>query len=188
MMMASAPVRPVEIAPIPGQKPPVPIARAELPAAPALHEPQTEIQVAKAPEPKSKVTAQTPKRASGKFLRPVEGSIISTYGTKPNGQHNDGINISAPQGAPVKAAENGVVVYAGSELKGSGNLVLLRHEGRWMTAYAHMDNILIKRGDVIRRGQTIGTVGTTGSVDSPQLHFEVRRGTEAINPKQYMDG
>ena len=142
----------------------------------------------KAQEPKSKITAQTPKRASSKFLRPVDGPVISGYGPKDNGLHNDGINIKAAQGTPVVAADNGVVVYAGDELKGSGNLVLIRHDGRWMTAYAHLQNISIRRGDVIKRGQTIGTVGTTGSVDSPQLHFEVRRGTEAINPKQYLEG
>ena len=87
----------------------------------------------------------------------------------------------------LKAADNGVVVYAGSELKGSGNLILVRHDNRWMTAYAHLDKINIKRGDVIKRGQSIGTVGSTGSVDKPQLHFEVRRGTEAINPERYLE-
>jgi len=133
------------------------------------------------------VPAQTPKRESSRFLRPVGGKIISGYGAKAGGLHNDGVNIKAPQGTPVKAAENGVVVYAGNELKGTGNLVLLRHEGRWMTAYAHLDGIKVKRGDVIRRGQAIGTVGSTGSVDSPQLHFEVRRGTEAINPVRYLE-
>lgn len=172
--------KPVQIAPLPGQKPA------------AVSENVQEMEAVSAvppkPEPKAKIIAQTPPRASSKFLKPVEGAIISTYGPKENGLHNDGINISAPPGTPVRAADNGVVVYAGSELKGSGNLVLVRHDGRWMTAYAHMGNIQIKRGDVIKRGQTIGTVGSTGSVDSPQLHFEVRRGTEAINPKQYLEG
>ncbi len=133
-----------------------------------------------------KITKQTPKRSSDKFMKPVEGKLLSSYGAKKNGLHNDGINISAPKGAPVRAAENGIVVYSGNELKGSGNLVLVRHSDRFMTAYAHMDKRLIKRGDVIKRGQTIGTVGSTGSVDRPQLHFEVRRGTKALNPKAYM--
>ncbi|MEM7679829.1 MAG: M23 family metallopeptidase [Pseudomonadota bacterium] len=137
---------------------------------------------------KSKITAKTPKRSSNKFMTPVRGRVVSSYGPKKGGLHNDGINIAAPKGAPVRAAENGVVVYAGDELKGSGNLVLVRHEGRWMTAYAHMDKVLIKRGQVIKRGETLGTVGQTGSVDSPQLHFEVRRGTQAINPKLYIEG
>ena len=140
------------------------------------------------PQPLPKISKQTPKRSSGKFLRPVEGKVISQYGPKNNGLHNDGINIKAPKGTPVLAAENGVVVYAGSELKGSGNLVLVRHEGNWMSAYAHMDQTTIKRGDTVTRGQSIGTVGSTGSVSEPQLHFELRRGTEAINPDRYLEG
>lgn len=140
------------------------------------------------PQPLPKISKQTPKRSSGKFLRPVEGKIISQYGPKNSGLHNDGINIRALKGTPVRAAENGVVVYAGSELKGSGNLILVRHEGNWMSAYAHMDQTTIKRGDIVKRGQSIGTVGSSGSVSEPQLHFELRRGTEAINPDRYLEG
>lgn len=139
-------------------------------------------------EKKGPITAKTPPRAGGKFLRPVDGRILSNFGPKSDGLHNDGINIAAPKGAPVRAAENGVVVYAGNELKGSGNLVLVRHEGHIMTAYAHMDRTLVTRGAVIKRGQTIGTVGSTGSVSTPQLHFEVRQGTKAINPSKYLSG
>lgn len=128
-----------------------------------------------------------PRRASSKFMRPVEGDIILDYGPKSNGQHNDGINIKAAKGTPVKAAENGVVVYAGNALKGSGNLVLVRHEDQWITAYAHMQDIKVAKGDIVRRGEAVGSVGATGSVSSPQLHFEVRRGTEAINPKNYLE-
>ena len=147
------------------------------------------VQTAKASKPKKNVAVRTraPKRSSSKFKKPVEGRVISTYGPKKDGLYNDGINIKAPRGTPVRAAENGVVVYAGDEIKGSGNLILVRHQDRWMTAYAHMDGFKVKRGDVIKRGQAIGTVGSTGSVDSPQLHFEVRRGTEAINPTVYLD-
>ena len=134
------------------------------------------------------VMTKTPKRSSSKFLRPVEGRVVSNFGAKKNGLHNDGINILASRGTNVAAAENGVVVYAGNELKGSGNLVLVRHEGRYMTAYAHLDRILIKRGAVVKRGQTLGTVGNTGMVSRPQLHFEVRRGTKAMNPEKYLEG
>ena len=137
---------------------------------------------------RAKIPSTTPPRSSSTFLRPVNGKIISAYGPKANGQHNDGINILAPRGSSVKAAENGVVVYAGSDIKGSGNLVLVRHADRWMTAYAHLDRIDVQRGATIKRGQTIGTVGQSGSVDQAQLHFEVRRGTEAINPTRYMGG
>lgn len=138
--------------------------------------------------PKSALREEMPRRSSTKFLRPVMGDILSDFGPKKSGLHNDGINIGASKGTSVKAAENGVVVFSGNQLKGSGNLVLIRHEGQWMTAYAHMDDIKVHKGDVVKRGQKIGTVGSTGSVSSPQLHFEVRRGTEAINPKKYIEG
>jgi murein DD-endopeptidase MepM/ murein hydrolase activator NlpD len=137
---------------------------------------------------RAKIPSKTPKRSSSKFLKPVDGTVVSSYGPKKNGLHNDGVNIRAVRGTAVKAAENGVVVYTGDEIKGSGNLILIRHEDRWMTAYAHLGDIRVKRGDVLKRGDVIGTVGSTGSVDSPQLHFEVRRGTEALNPARYMEG
>ncbi len=135
----------------------------------------------------SKVNRRAPKRASSKFLRPVRGKILSNYGAKKSGLHNDGINIAAPRGTPVKVAENGVVVYAGNALKGSGNLILVRHDKQWMTAYAHLDKISVKKGQVVKRGVAIGKVGSTGSVSIPQLHFEVRRGTSAMNPIKYME-
>lgn len=128
-----------------------------------------------------------PPRAAGKFLWPVKGKLVSGYGPKRGGLHNDGLNIGAPRGTAVKAADNGVVVYAGNELQGYGNLVLIRHEGRWMTAYAHMDKVSVKKGGVVKKGQTIGAVGSTGSVDSPQLHFEVRRGSDALNPQAFLE-
>ena len=134
----------------------------------------------------SKVTTKAPKRASSKFLRPVSGRVVSGYGAKKSGLHNDGINIAAARGTPVSAAENGVVVYTGNALKGSGNLILVRHESQWMTAYAHLDSINVRKGQVVKRGAMIGRVGSTGSVSSPQLHFEVRRGTSAMNPSKYM--
>lgn len=144
--------------------------------------------LAQKPSVRQAVTKDTPARAGGKFGWPVQGRVISSYGAKKGGLHNDGINIQAPKGTAVQAAENGVVVYAGSELEGYGNLVLVRHADRWMTAYAHMDRVLIKKGDVLKKGQSLGTVGSTGNVDSPQLHFEVRRGTKALDPKGYLGG
>ena len=123
---------------------------------------------------------------TGRFMRPVEGKIISGYGPKEGGLHNDGINIKAPKGTAVRAAENGVVVYTGSEMSGYGNLILIKHQDRWITAYAHMDKVLVKKGDTVKAGQSIGTVGATGTVDSPQLHFEVRKGTKAEDPAKYI--
>ena len=121
-----------------------------------------------------------------KFIRPVSGKVISGFGPKKNGLHNDGWNIKAARGTPVKSAAEGQVVYAGNELKGYGNLVLIKHGGRYLTAYAHLGEILVKKGDVLRQGQTLGTVGSSGQVGTPQLHFEIRQGTKAIAPDKYI--
>lgn len=125
-------------------------------------------------------------RSSSKFSWPVRGKILSNYGAKSNGLFNDGINISASRGSAVKAAENGVVAYAGNEVKGMGNLVIIQHSGGWMTVYAHMDTMNVRRGVRVNVGQKIGTIGQTGKVDSPQLHFEIRKGTKAYNPTVYL--
>ena len=103
-----------------------------------------------------------------------------------NGTYNDGINISAAIGTSVKAAENGVVAYAGNEVKGMGNLVIIQHSDGWMTIYAHLDSMTVKRGVRVNVGTQIGRVGKTGKVDQPQLHFEIRKGTKAYNPTQYL--
>ncbi len=125
-------------------------------------------------------------RSSSKFSWPVRGKILSHYGAKSGGLFNDGINISALRGTAVKAAENGVVAYAGNEVKGMGNLVIIQHSGGWMTVYAHMDSMSVRRGARVSVGQKIGTVGATGKVDQPQLHFEIRKGTKAYNPSSYL--
>ncbi|MFK7838748.1 MAG: peptidoglycan DD-metalloendopeptidase family protein [Bdellovibrionales bacterium] len=145
------------------------------------------VKIVETAKSKVKKSVPTPKRASSKFLKPTHGKIVSGYGPKDNGLHNDGINIAAARGSPVKAADNGVVVYAGDGLKGSGNLILVRHDNRWMTAYGHLDRIKVANGEVVKRGSNIGTVGSTGSVKTPQLHFEIRRGTKALNPKPYLE-
>lgn len=137
-------------------------------------------------EKKPLIKTRTPSRAGSKFIWPVNGRVISGYGPKKDGLHNDGINIAVRRGESVRAAENGVVVYADNQLKGFGNLILIRHADRWMTAYGHMEGFRVKRGQEVRRGDIIGTAGSTGQVDSPQLHFEVRRGTDALNPKLYL--
>ena len=129
-----------------------------------------------------KITA----RSSSKFSWPVRGKILSNYGAKSSGLFNDGINISAARGTAVKAAENGVVAYAGNEVKGMGNLIIIQHAGGWMTVYAHLDSLAVKRGARVSVGQKIGAVGSTGKVDVPQLHFEIRKGTKAYNPSAYL--
>ena len=123
-----------------------------------------------------------PPAAAGAFEWPVQGKVLSSFGPKANGLHNDGVNIAAEIGAPVRAAQNGVVAYSGNELKGYGNLLLVRHDNGWMTAYAHNSKLLVSRGDTVVRGQTISLAGNSGSVVTPQVHFEIRKGAKAIDP------
>ncbi len=125
-------------------------------------------------------------RSSSKFTWPVRGTILSHYGAKSGGLYNDGINISAAAGATVVAAENGVVAYAGNEVRGMGNLIIIQHADGWMTVYAHLNSMAVRRGVRVSVGQKIGTVGQTGKVTKPQLHFEIRKGTKSYNPTNYL--
>lgn len=127
-----------------------------------------------------------PSRAGDSFLWPVNGEVISDFGPKEGNRRNNGLNIAAAEGAPVRAAENGVVIYAGNELRGYGNLVLVQHDEGWTTAYAHNGAVLVGAGDQVSRGQTIALVGSSGNVSKPQSHFELRRNTEAVNPTSYL--
>ena len=127
-----------------------------------------------------------PPRGGELFSWPVQGRIIEAYGDMGGGLYNDGVNIAAGRGQAVRAADNGIVAYTGSELRGLGNLLLIRHAGGWITAYAHNETILVQRGDVVSRGQVVSRVGETGNVTSPQLHFEIRRGTQTVNPTRYL--
>jgi murein DD-endopeptidase MepM/ murein hydrolase activator NlpD len=130
-----------------------------------------------------------PASADGTSFRwPVRGRIIAGFGAKPNGEKNDGINLAVPEGTSVKAAEAGTVIYAGNELEGYGNLILIRHADDWVSAYAHNSDIKVKRGDTVRRGQTIGMAGMSGSVNSPQVHFELRKKAKPVNPLDYLAG
>jgi murein DD-endopeptidase MepM/ murein hydrolase activator NlpD len=130
---------------------------------------------------------KSPSPATTAFLLPVQGRIVSEYGPKSGGLQNDGINISAPRGTPFHAAADGEVAYAGDGLPGFGNLILIRHADGWTSAYAHADTMAVKRGDKVTRGQVIGQVGTTGSVEEPQLHFELRKNDRAIDPKPLLN-
>ncbi|MFA7074808.1 MAG: M23 family metallopeptidase, partial [Endomicrobiaceae bacterium] len=119
-----------------------------------------------------------------RFSWPVRGKILSGFGYKKNGLYNDGINIGAAIGTSVKASESGVVAYAGNELKGMGNLIIIQHANGWMSVYAHLDNMNVRRGSKVASGEKIGTIGKTGKVSEPQLHFEIRKGTKAYNPRK----
>lgn len=123
---------------------------------------------------------------SAQFRWPVRGRIISDFGAKPGGGKNEGVNLAVPEGTPVKAADDGTVIYSGNELKGYGNLVLLRHSDGWVSAYAHNSELKVKRGDTIRRGDTVGLAGATGSVSQPQVHFELRKGNKPVDPLKHL--
>jgi murein DD-endopeptidase MepM/ murein hydrolase activator NlpD len=162
---------PVKPAPVP---PPEPESGAK-PAAPAATEPVVAALVANHADPVQPL-----------FLWPVRGQILSVFGTTAAGTHNDGINIAAPEGTTVSAAEGGTVAYAGNELRGFGNLLLIKHPDGWVTAYAHNQVLLVKKGQKIRRGEPIARVGSSGGVGQAQLHFELRRGTKAIDPLDHL--
>jgi murein DD-endopeptidase MepM/ murein hydrolase activator NlpD len=158
---------------------PMPSARAITPAK------ETPSPIEQAKEDKEEQVASN--NAAG-FRWPVRGRIIAGFGPKPTGQQNDGINIAVPEGTPVRASDDGVVAYSGNELKGYGNLVLVRHANGHVTAYAHASELLVKRGDTVKRGQTIAKSGQTGNVSSPQLHFEIRKGATPVDPMQFLTG
>jgi murein DD-endopeptidase MepM/ murein hydrolase activator NlpD len=167
--------------------PPAPVDAASVVTEPSKA-PETE-----RPAPRTKPIDQAsravpaPAPRSGKLLDwPITGRILSEFGPKPGGLRNDGINIAAPRGAKVTAAENGVVAYAGDDIRAYGNLLLVKHADGLMTAYAHLERFLVKRGDRVKRGQLIATVGSTGSVTTPQLHFEVRRKSDPVNPRGFL--
>lgn len=144
-----------------------------------------------APEPVEAAPAAKPAETTSAlptFRWPVRGKVITGYGAKTNGKANDGINVAVPEGTPVKAAEDGVVAYSGNELKGYGNLILVRHSNGYVTAYAHASELLVKRGDTIKRGQVIAKSGQSGEVGSPQLHFEIRKGSAPVDPLQFLNG
>ncbi|EMD83946.1 LysM peptidoglycan-binding domain-containing M23 family metallopeptidase [Pacificimonas flava] len=135
-----------------------------------------------APPPQT-AKPRAPVPFDGRFAWPVEGKLVSGYGAKEGGLYNDGINIAAPKGTKVRAAASGTVIYAGNGIRGWGNLVLVKHDDEWVSAYAHNDAFYVERGDSVSRGDVIAEVGETGSVESPQLHFELRRGRRAIDPR-----
>ena len=146
---------------------------------------QTHNSAVPAPKPRPKDTpprAAQPAISSGTFAWPASGKVISNFGAASNGERNDGINIAVPQGAPIRAAASGTVSYSGDELKDYGNLLLIKHDGGYVTAYAHADKLLVQRGDIVAQGQVIAYAGRTGDVTTPQLHFEIRHGTIPVDP------
>ena len=120
------------------------------------------------------------------FRWPVQGRVVRGFGDRNGSRRSDGLDISVPQGSPVKAAENGVVIYAGEGLKEFGKTVLIRHDNGLVTVYGHADEILVERGATVRRGQDIAKAGMTGDTDVPMLHFEVRKDSTPVDPTQFL--
>ncbi|MCE7030081.1 M23 family metallopeptidase [Jiella avicenniae] len=120
------------------------------------------------------------------FRWPVQGRVINRYGEKVDGRRNDGVNISVPRGTPIKAAENGVVIYAGDGLKEFGNTVLVKHDNGLITVYGHADALKVKKGEDVRRGEVIAQSGMSGDADVPMLHFEVRKNSSPVDPTKYL--
>lgn len=196
---AAGSTSPAPVAPAPVAAIAAPAAVADIPRAAAtggprlLNAPASALPSSQAAAPAAvatKVAAVGPvalPSATGKFRWPAKGTLLSAFGKRPDGAHNDGINISVPAGTDIAAADAGTVAYAGSEIKAYGNLILIRHEGGWVTAYAHADQILVKRGDAVTRGQVIAKAGATGTVDQPQVHFELRQGSKPVDPAPHME-
>lgn len=202
---AVRPARPPVLAPAPTPvstpapaRKPAPVERtAELAPPVAKPQPMKPTQIATA-ETTESIRMATPADAADEerpsnggtpaFRWPVRGRVITSFGAKVNGQRNDGIDLAVPEGTSVRAADDGVVAYAGSELKGYGNLILVRHSNGFVTAYAHASEIMVKRNEKVRRGQVIAKSGQTGNVSGPQLHFEIRKGSSPIDPVQHLPG
>lgn len=121
-----------------------------------------------------------------KFIWPIKGKVISKFGSQSPGFFNDGINIVSSKGMDVKASDDGKIIYTGNEIPGYGNLILIKHSKNWITAYAHLDEIFFKKDSSVKKGESIGSVGNSGNVKNPQLHFEIRKGKEAVDPLQYL--
>ena len=121
-------------------------------------------------------------KQSSKFIWPVKGKLLSKYGKSKEGFYNDGINIDSKKGTKVMSSKAGKVIYCGNEIPGYGNLILIKHSKNWITAYAHLNEVFTEKGKKVNKGEMIGSVGNTGNVRSPQLHFEIRKGKESVNP------
>ncbi|MGF1624840.1 MAG: peptidoglycan DD-metalloendopeptidase family protein [Alphaproteobacteria bacterium] len=167
--------------------PPAAPAAATEPVAPAPTDTATASTGATSASASGSAGGGLPALSGSGFLKPVSGQVLSGFGDG-SPIPNDGVNIAAPRGTPIQASESGVVAYVGEDIDTFGNLVLVRHADGWVTAYGHADAILVSEGDVITRGQVIARVGSTGAVTVPQLHFELRRGTQPVDPMAYLEG
>ncbi|MBB3999133.1 M23 family metallopeptidase [Aureimonas pseudogalii] len=186
------PAAPAHTAPVASQPA---VAAAPTPATPAKPEASSSAIAAAAPAPATTVAAEEKQEEASiapkstgidEFRWPVQGRVVKNFGDKVGSRRNDGLNISVPRGTPVKAAENGVVIYAGEGLKEFGKTVLIKHDNGLVTVYGHADDILVQRGATVKRGQEIAKAGMTGETDVPIVHFEVRKDSSPVNPMTYL--
>lgn len=159
---------------------------AKIPAPPKYKPEGEKLNLQKLPALKKQEVAKPISGAGKKFVKPLEGEMIADFGSQDDGSFNDGIRIAAPEGTPIKAAGSGSVVYSGNQLQGYGNLIIIRHANGYLTAYAHLKELEISKGQSVSKGDVIGHVGKTGNVDQAQLHFGVRKGREPVDPKQFI--
>ncbi|WP_417622931.1 peptidoglycan DD-metalloendopeptidase family protein [Parasphingorhabdus sp.] len=131
-------------------------------------------------------TIVAPASFSGRFLWPVNGTILSGFGSKGGGKVNDGVNIGVPAGTPIRASADGVVAYSGDEIGVFGGLILITHGSGWVTAYGHADKLSVTRGQKVKAGEVIGLAGDSGYVREPQLHFEIRKNRTPVDPSNHL--
>ena len=174
----------IKTASVPSEKPADAASKPKAPLAPAATASKESVSSAAETEVASTAPAET---GIGKYRWPATGAVIAAYGANVDGQRNDGIDISVPEGTPVKAAENGVVIYAGNGLEKLGNTVLIRHSDGKVTVYAHLKSIDVNRGDKVNRGQVVADSGMSGSASRPKLHFEVRKNSAPVNPMTFLE-
>lgn len=142
--------------------------------------------VARRPPVTSAIAA--PASFGGRFIWPLEGTILARFGPLAPGKVNDGINIAAAAGTPVRAAADGVVAYAGDQIGVYGGLILINHGGGWVSAYGHAERLEVQRGQAVKAGDVIALAGATGQVQTPQLHFQLRRGRVPVDPLKQLPG
>jgi murein DD-endopeptidase MepM/ murein hydrolase activator NlpD len=148
-------------------------------------EPQAGARIA-TPAPDNEESGPAGTAGMPSFRWPLRGRVVTNFGAKTAGGSNDGIDLAVPEGTAIRAADDGVVAYAGNELKGYGNLVLVRHANGFVTAYANASELNVKRNDQVHRGQVIAKSGQTGTAANPQLHFEIRKNSAPVDPMQYL--